>query len=311
VKRHQNSRNPHQHSLVRVFHFWGRWSKRWANADPWRTLSRTCAGTGTARHGTAPPTLPNHRSREDLRKFDVELPNGVKLKNINNDEDAARAKKLLESIGPIAQPIATRPTFPELPRTLGPRLRAATASYVKELYKSRLQKKKGIEDKEAIYEQFAAQSKDPHCGAIGKAMVLAFKEELASMRLDNVRKEGGVEFFAIASTKNANSVRKLPFHKVIRAWGFPDYVKMRKNRDPGGMLFPDLPPGKNGYCKNVSRRFNESSTDWKRRLESVRPAWSLPLPSGIDTCSPWLRGFLHKEGCHVQRTTTESRSARH
>jgi hypothetical protein len=69
-----------------------------------------------------------------IKKLDVELPNGVKLSNINTDEDAARAKKLLESIGPIPQPIATRPTIPEAPRTLGPRLRAGTASYVKELY---------------------------------------------------------------------------------------------------------------------------------------------------------------------------------
>jgi integrase len=288
-----------------------------------------------------------------IRKFDVELPNGVKLKNINNDEDAARAKQLLESIGPITQPIATRPTIPEPPRTLGPKLRAATASYVKELYKSKLQKKKGIEDKEATYEQFATQFKDPHCGAIDKAMVLAFKEEhlkaagagrvntkighmstffewavghgfadvnpftgtrigkksqlvqavqsyepftagelksifnpktwpdyaskahfhwlpilllysgarpeeLASMRLENIRKEGSIDYFVIASGKNSNSVRKVPFHKVIAASGFIDYVKMRKKVDPSGMLFPDLPPSKNGYCKNVSRRFNES-----------------------------------------------------
>lgn len=60
-----------------------------------------------------------------VRKFDVELPNGVKLKNINNDDDARRAKELLANIGPITQPIATRPTIPEPSRTLGPRLRAA------------------------------------------------------------------------------------------------------------------------------------------------------------------------------------------
>ncbi|MBA2674881.1 hypothetical protein [Ramlibacter sp.] len=31
-----------------------------------------------------------------VKKLDVELPNGVKLKNINNDADAERARRLLE-----------------------------------------------------------------------------------------------------------------------------------------------------------------------------------------------------------------------
>lgn len=304
-----------------------------------------------------------------VRKFDVELPNGVKLKNINNDDDARRAKELLANIGPITQPIATRPTIPEPSRTLGPRLRAATKNYAKELYSSKLAKAKGIEDKEATYHQFATQFDDPHCGAIDKAMVLAFKEEqlkhagagrvntkighmstffdwavahaladvnpftgtrigkksqlvkgvqsyepftagdlkaifnpktypdyatkphfhwlpvlllysgarpeeLASMPLENIRKEQGIDYFVIASGKNSNSIRKVPFHKVIRASGFPDYVKMRKKVDPSGMLFPDLPPSKNGYCKNVSRRFNESYLPSLRIAESTKRLYS-------------------------------------
>ena len=304
-----------------------------------------------------------------IREFDVELPNGVKLKNINNDDDARRAKELLANIGPITQPIATRPAIPEPPRTLGPVLRTATKAYVKELMKSKLTKQKSIEDKEATYEQFATQFDNPKCGEIDKAMVLAFKqeqmkhagpgrvntkighmssffdwavghdfasvnpftgtrigkksqlmkgvqsyepftaadlklifnpktypdyatkahfhwlpilllysgarpEELASMPLDNIRKEQGIDYFAVASGKNSNSIRKIPFHKAIRGSGFVDYVKMRRKVDPGGMLFPELPPSKNGYCKNVSRRFNENYLPQLRIAESTKRLYS-------------------------------------
>ena len=304
-----------------------------------------------------------------IKKFDVELPNGVKLKNINNDDDARRAKELLANIGPISQPIVTRATIPDALRTLGPVLRTATKAFVKELRTSKLHKDKGIEDKEATYEQFATQFNNPKCGQIDKAMVLAFKEahlknagagrvntkighmsvffdwaighgfadanpftgtrigkksqlvkgvqsyepftagelklifnprtypdyatkahfhwlpllllysgarpeELASMPLDNIRSEGGIDYFAVASGKNSNSIRKIPFHKVIRNSGFPAYVKMRRKVDPGGMLFPDLPPSKNGYCKNVSRRFNESYLPQLRITESTRRLYS-------------------------------------
>jgi integrase len=304
-----------------------------------------------------------------VRKFDVELPNGVKLKNINNDDDAERAKRLLESIGPITQPIATRATIPEAPRTLGPFFRAATKSYIKELRQSKLTKQKSIEDKDATYEQFATQFKDPNCGAVTKQMVLDFKqeqlkhaqagrvntkighlsaffdwavghefadsnpfagtrigkksqlmkgvqsyepftaadlkaifnpntypeygskahfhwlpflllytgarpEELASLRLDDVRTEQGIDYFALKSGKNSNSIRKIPFHKAVRASGFPAYVKGRRMVDPGGMLFPLLTPSKNGYAKNVSRRFNESYLPSLRITEQTKRLYS-------------------------------------
>ena len=37
-----------------------------------------------------------------------------------------------------------------------------------------------------------------------------------------------------------------------------DYFAKRRKDDPTGQLFPLLKPTKNGYAKNVTRRFNES-----------------------------------------------------
>ena len=81
--------------------------------------------------------------------------------------------------------------------------------------------------------------------------------ELASLRLDNIRKEKGIDYFAL-SGKNANSIRKVPLHAAIVASGFMAYLAQRREDEPGGQLFPLLIATKNGHAKNISRRFNES-----------------------------------------------------
>lgn len=105
-------------------------------------------------------------------------------------------------------------------------------------------------------------------------------DEIASLPLRNVRREkagrANIDYFAITAGKTTSSLRKVPFHKVIRESGFMDYVAQRRKEDPDGMLFPLLKPTKNGYVKNVSRRFNENYleelriTDSKKRLYSFR-----------------------------------------
>jgi integrase len=82
-------------------------------------------------------------------------------------------------------------------------------------------------------------------------------DEIAGMPLENVRREGGIDYFAITAGKTTSSLRKVPFHKAIKASGFMAYLAQRRKEEPGGMLFPELRPTKNGYVKNVSRRFNE------------------------------------------------------
>ena len=82
--------------------------------------------------------------------------------------------------------------------------------------------------------------------------------EIAGLRLDDVRREQGIDYFALKKSKNSNGIRKIPWHRMVRESAFPAYVASRKEADPGGQLFPLLLPTKNGYAKNVSRRFNES-----------------------------------------------------
>jgi len=83
-------------------------------------------------------------------------------------------------------------------------------------------------------------------------------EELASVKLDQIQREHGIDFFALKAGKNTNSVRKIPFHKAVAQSAFMAYLAERRAQDPAGMLFPKLHPSKNGYSKNVSRRFNET-----------------------------------------------------
>ena len=82
--------------------------------------------------------------------------------------------------------------------------------------------------------------------------------ELASLRLDQIRSEQGIDYFAIKKSKNARSNRKVPWCRAVRESAFPAYVAERRAAEPDGQLFPLLQPSKNGHAKNVSRRFNET-----------------------------------------------------
>lgn len=79
-------------------------------------------------------------------------------------------------------------------------------------------------------------------------------EELASLRLDQVQREGEVWFLDIEKAKNANSQRRIPLHRVVVESGFLAYIEDLRERG-ATQLFPELKPGANGYGKNVTRRF--------------------------------------------------------
>lgn len=100
-------------------------------------------------------------------------------------------------------------------------------------------------------------------------------DELASLRLDQVRKEQGIDYFALKAAKNSNSIRKIPLHRVVRESGFMEYLDERRAADPDGQLFPLLSPGKNGYARNVSRRFNEDHLRAIRMDEPTKRLYSL------------------------------------
>jgi integrase len=99
-------------------------------------------------------------------------------------------------------------------------------------------------------------------------------DELASLRLDQIRQEQGIDFIALKAAKNSNSIRKIPLHHVVRSSGFMAYLAQRRIDDPDGQLFPLLRPSKNGYSKNVSRRFNESYLPTLRIDEPTKRLYS-------------------------------------
>ncbi|MFM0046288.1 tyrosine-type recombinase/integrase [Paraburkholderia sediminicola] len=79
-------------------------------------------------------------------------------------------------------------------------------------------------------------------------------EELASLSLTQLQKDGDVWFFELVKAKNANSLRRIPLHRAVVESGFMEYVE-RTKASGATQLFPELRPGKNGYGKNVTRRF--------------------------------------------------------
>ncbi|WP_176043694.1 site-specific integrase [Burkholderia vietnamiensis] len=83
-------------------------------------------------------------------------------------------------------------------------------------------------------------------------------EELASLRLDQITKVDGVLVFDIQhdAAKNSNSVRKIPLPDVVLNSQFLSYVEQVK-ATKATHLFPHLKDGKNGFSKNMSRRFGE------------------------------------------------------
>jgi integrase len=79
-------------------------------------------------------------------------------------------------------------------------------------------------------------------------------EELASLSLAQIQREGDVWFFDIQKAKNSNSQRRIPLHRTVVESGFLAYAQAQQERGET-QLFPELKPGANGYGKNVTRRF--------------------------------------------------------
>jgi integrase len=77
---------------------------------------------------------------------------------------------------------------------------------------------------------------------------------LASLVLSQIQKDGDVWFFELVKAKNANSLRRIPLHRAVVESGFLQYVE-KVQASGATQLFPELKPGKNGYGKNVTRRF--------------------------------------------------------
>ena len=72
-----------------------------------------------------------------LRKFDMELPDGTKLKGINSEADTKRAERLLRAIPQTVITTAASP-LPEAAHQRGPFFKTVAKDYVAELHKGGL-----------------------------------------------------------------------------------------------------------------------------------------------------------------------------
>ena len=81
-------------------------------------------------------------------------------------------------------------------------------------------------------------------------------EELASLDVANIKEDEGIHFFDIRKGKTANSIRRVPIHSNLINAGFLDFVAKQKAKGET-LLFSHLTKGKNGYSKNMSRRFGQ------------------------------------------------------
>ncbi len=81
-------------------------------------------------------------------------------------------------------------------------------------------------------------------------------EELASLDLANIKEDEGIHFFDIRKGKNENSIRLVPIHQNLINAGFLDFVEKQRAKGEK-LLFSHLVWSKNGYSKNMSRRFGQ------------------------------------------------------
>jgi integrase len=70
-------------------------------------------------------------------------------------------------------------------------------------------------------------------------------EELASLALSQVQRDGEIWYFEIAKAKNANSQRRIPLHRTIVESGFLTYVESVKESGATQLIL-ELKSGKNG-----------------------------------------------------------------
>lgn len=103
---------------------------------------------------------------------------------------------------------------------------------------------------------YMALSPDYYFGPLISLFTGARIEEICSLPVSNIKQESGIYYFDIvkAVAKNENSIRKIPIPQIILDMGFLEYVAQVKALNEEYVFFY-LKDGKNGFSKNLSRRF--------------------------------------------------------
>ena len=99
--------------------------------------------------------------------------------------------------------------------------------------------------------------------------------EIAQMRLQDIRKESKIWFFHVEESeetkvKTQNSIRKVPVHPQLIDLGFIDYVTKLKQRKKE-RVFWELKKTRDGYAQQLSRHFNNrilpSVEVWEKNIK--------------------------------------------
>ncbi len=87
--------------------------------------------------------------------------------------------------------------------------------------------------------------------------------EIVQLMVADLRTADGIAYFDVNKDEGAGKVlktkasaRTIPVHDELVRIGFLAFVDARRKKEPGGRLFPDIQPGKNGYFShNISKFF--------------------------------------------------------
>ncbi|WP_116139537.1 site-specific integrase [Trinickia diaoshuihuensis] len=84
-------------------------------------------------------------------------------------------------------------------------------------------------------------------------------EEICAMRVDLIKEQDSVHYFDIPAdvAKTVKSIRKVPISDKIIETGFLEYVSDIKKHGKSHVFFYLPPAGKNGFSKNLSRRYGQ------------------------------------------------------
>lgn len=138
-----------------------------------------------------------------IKKFDIELPNGVKVTGINSDEDVNRLERLSESellkfwLNEAKEFREKNPTY--RPPKVEQKLQTKPFSEVVKLYieeRKKSNSSKTISEKESKYLEFKTLFNDPNFNFITDETAISFKQKMISDGLSISRINKTISFFA-------------------------------------------------------------------------------------------------------------------
>ena len=150
----------------------------------------------------------------------------------------------------------------EIKKTLKTQRQPFTLAELKKILKPELYLHNTVDYQHSIYKTGGVKNGLPYYWVFILGIFSGLRtNEMAQMRLQDVRKESNIWFLHVEESeqtrvKTLNAIRKVPVHPQLIELGFIDYVtdlrKKKKDR-----VFWELTKTRDGYAKHLSRHFNE------------------------------------------------------